>query len=175
MIDGDRFEFMLSGKRGYSCFLQLLMYMNETGDYDPIDEDAFRVDLLTFARTQMQQDDRTESLNIFQDEGLIVSCEGKQRAQNPHIDLLDPVALQGGLIVTGGKDIEATYEYEAVEPVVNTMENFLSLYDDMPTGLLQLLTSTGDSISGKAAAKVKNLVDKAGQLLISLSRDTGGV
>ena len=165
MIDGGRFEFMLSGKRGYSCFLQLVMFMNQTEDYATVDEDGFRVDLLTFARTQMQEDDRTENLDIFQDEGLIVSCRGKNRAQNPHIDLLDPLTLQGGLIVTGGKNIEATYEYEAAEPVVRSMETFLSIYKDIPIGLLRVLNSTGDTVSGKAATKVRYLLEKVGQLL----------
>jgi len=165
MIDGLRFEFMLSGARGYSAFLQLVMFMNQTGEFSHINEEKFRLDMIAFARRQMLKDVRTENLTVFKDEGLIVSCKGQHRAQNPHIDLLDPLTLQGGLIVTGGKNIQATYEYEAVEPVVTDLATFLSVYRDMPTGLLTVLKATGDSRSGKAAASVLNLLEKVGQLL----------
>ena len=166
MIDANRFEFMLEGKRGYASFLQLVMFFNESEMITPpVDEDKFRLDLIEFARTRMEQDVRTENLGIFKDSSLIVSCSGKQRAQNPHIDLLDPHTLQGGLIVTGGKKVQATYEYEALEPVVRDLQTFLSVYRDMPVGLLRVLQSTGESNSATAAAAVSKLLDQVGQLL----------
>ena len=165
MIDGLRFEFMLSGPKGYTSFYQLIMFMNETGTYPELDKEKFRLDIIGFARKQMKKDIRTAILDIYQDEALIISSKQKNRGQNPHIDLLDPLTLQGGMIVTGGKTIKATYEYKALEPVVKDMSSFLSAYSNMPSGLAQVLQSTGDDVCGTAAAAVSRLLQKVGKLL----------
>jgi hypothetical protein len=167
IIDGDRLEFMLSGVKGYSGFLQLIECMNSTDGYGVGDPGEFRLNMITYAHQQMQEDGRTSGLKIFQDEGLIISRKGTSAAQNPHMDLQDGRNVQGGLLITGGDHIKATYEYEPTGTVVYDLTSFLCLYSDMPTGLSAVLGTNPeeDSVRGAAAKEVSVLLLDFGRLL----------
>jgi hypothetical protein len=171
IIDGGRLEFMLSGSKGWSAFILLIKCMNDTssGEQESLDPESFRLDVIDYAHQQMRKDDRTAGLEILQDEGLIISTKAPCAAQNPHMDLMDPRNVQGGMLITGGEDVKATYEYEAEGVVVENLKTFLDLYSDgMPVGLLKILLSKSrdpNDAYASAARQVSALLLEFGRLL----------
>ena len=160
-IDGLRLEFMLTGKMGYVDFLTLVDLMNETGSYPQMNPETFRVDMIAYAHRQIREDDRTVELEVLKDEALIVSTKGTSAEQNPHLDIQDSRNIQGVMIITGGKDILATYEYEPEKPVVVDLPTFLAAYPDIPPTLAEVLLRPASS----ATNKVQTLLAEYGKVL----------
>ena len=161
-IDGHRLEFMLSGNKGYHGFLTLVHFMNRTNDYQQIDAEAFRVDMIGYAHRQMREDERAANLDTMKDEALIISTQGFSAEQNPHLDIQDSRNLQGVMIISDGPGVRATYEYEAANPIVVDLPSFLTEYNDLPSSLISIL---GTDLESAAKKQVQQLVSSYGKLL----------
>ena len=162
-IDGDWLEFMLSGNKGYFGFLTLVSLMNQTNHYPQIDPESFRLDMIAYAHRQMREDERTVGLEILKDEAVIISLRDYSEQQNVHLDILDPRNIQGVMMISEGKHVFPTYEYEPKDQVVLDLPTFLEVYDDFPPSITSILCRQPPL--GTATERVNYLLTSYGKLL----------